>query len=183
MTDRPPPRVSPLSDAELPADVTAALGQWRYNLHRCLAHSPETLMKWMPYAVHVLQGNAVPAREREIAILRVAWNARSDYEWGLHARLARSIGMSERDLEAIANGPEDTHFGDVERALLACVDELQRDWAIADETYKTLASALSPKQIVDLLFVIGQFMLVAILLNGLRVPLEPGVPGLPEAKS
>lgn len=183
MTERPPPRLPPLGDAEIPAALSEALGQWRYNLHRCLAHSPDTLMKWMPYAVHVLQGNAVPPREREIAILRVAWNARSDYEWGLHARLARSIGMSERDLDAICNGPDDTHFNALERALLACTDELQRGWAISDATYAVLAASLSPKQIVDLIFVIGQFMLVAILLNGLRVPLEDGVAGLPERKT
>ncbi len=175
----PAPRVPLLSDAELPADLAEALGPWRYNLHRCLANSPATLKAWMPYAVHVLQENAMPAREREIAILRVAWNCRSDYEWGLHARLARSIGMSERDLEAIVAGPDDAHLPGPERAIVRAVDEMQSAWTIADSTWAELEAAFDARQLVDLVFVTGQFILVALLLKSLRVPQEEGVPGLP----
>ncbi len=174
-----PARIPPLSDDQMPPEFAEELARWRYNLHRRLAHNPETLLKWMPYAQHILLDNKMPAREREIAILRVAWNCRSDYEWSMHAGFARSLGFTEEDLISIARGSQDVHWNDIERAVICATDEIQESWGIADDTWKTLSSEFENDQLIDLIFVINQFISVAVTLNTLRVPLEENAETLP----
>lgn len=176
---RQAPRLAPLSEADAPPEAREILANWPYNLHRVLARNIPTLTRWMPYAEHILRDNALPVREREIAILRVAWNTRSEYEWGLHARLARSVGFSDRDLSEIAAGGASTHWQPWEAAILDAVDDIMSRWEIGDAAWAVLAERFDDRQLIDLIFVIGQFVLVAVTLKSLRVPLEPGIEPLP----
>lgn len=179
MTDSQP-RLAPLSEADAPEDARRILADWPYNLHRVLARNVPTLTRWMPYAEHILRNNALPPRDREIAILRVAWNTRSAYEWGLHARLARSLGFTDSDLQQVARGGRDNDYWAAhERALLDAVDEIMADWEIGDTTWAVLAGHYDDRQLIDLLFVTCQFILVAVTLKSLRVPLEPGIEAMP----
>jgi len=177
--DRPPPRIAPLDPQSAAGEAQQILEDWPYNLHRVLAHNVPTLTRWMPYAEHILRNNQLPEREREIAILRVAWNARSDYEWGLHARLARSLGFSDDDLAALTRASDDAHWSPVERALIQAVDDIMARWEVSDSAWAVLADAFDEAQLIDFVFVTGQFMLVAVTLKTLRVPLEDGVERLP----
>ena len=178
------PRLAPLSNENAPEEAQEILANWPYNLHRTLAHNVPILTKWMPYAEHILRNNSLPEREREIAILRVAWNTQSAYEWGLHARLARSIGFSDADMENIARGTLRTsnnsgHWTDVEAALIDAVDDIMHDWKIGDDAWEVLAAEFSEPQLIDFLFVTSQFILVAVTLRSLQVSLEPGIESLP----
>lgn len=173
------PRLPALGDAGLDPDVRDIIARWPYRLHRTLAHSPATLKAWLPYAEHILRDNRLPERDRELAILRVAWNTRSAYEWGLHVRLARSIGFSDADITAVVAGPEAAHFTALESALVRGVDEIMRDWEVGAATWKVLAEGYGPDQQIDYLFVVCQFVLVAVTLKSLRIPVEEGVEPLP----
>jgi 4-carboxymuconolactone decarboxylase len=175
-----PPRLAPLTEADAPEEARQILANWPYNLHRVLARNVPTLTRWMPYAEHILRNNTLPVRERELAILRVAWNARSDYEWGLHARLARSIGFDDADLaEVTQGGGANAHWQPQEAAVLDAVDDIMSGWEIGDASWSVLVAHFDDKQLIDLVFVIGQFMLVAVTLKSLRVPLEPDIEPLP----
>lgn len=174
------PRLQPLGTDEIPDVARDIIERWPYNLHRTLARSPETLVRWLPYAEHILRENALPEREREIAILRVAWNARSRYEWGLHGRLARSIGFTDADLAAIVEGPDAAHWRPPEAALMRGADEIMTQWKISDGTWETLAEHFDDRQLIDFIFVTCQFLLVAVTLESLKIPLEEGIEPLPE---
>lgn len=172
-------RLPALGDDELPEPLKPVLAAWPYRLHRTLAHSPASLQAWMPWAEHILRSNRLTPRQREIAILRVAWNARCAYEWGLHAWVARQVGMDDRDLEAVVAGADDGHWAAEEAALVRGVDELMATHRVSDETWDVLARHLAPDQLVDWLYVTGQFATIAWILNGLRLPPEEGVAPLP----
>ena len=177
MTDAP--RLAPLADDEIPDAAREVIERWPYNLHRTLARSPETLNRWLPYAEHILRDNALPEREREIAILRVAWNARSRYEWGLHGRLARSLGFTDADLAAVVEGADAAHWSEAEAALVRGADEIMQDWKLSDATWAVLARHFDDRQLIDYIFVTCQFLLVAVTLESLRIPLEEGIEPLP----
>ena len=177
----PTPRMSPLLEEDAPEEVREILRNWPYNLHRVLARNPATLNRWMPYAEHILRDNSLPEREREIAILRVAWNAQSAYEWGLHARLARSIGFSDEDLDQVARGGgNNAYWSARDAALMDGVDDIMREWAVGDAAWNALAEHYDDRQLIDYVFVVCQFILVAVTLRTLGVPLEPGIDPLPE---
>ena len=175
------PRLEILRDDELNDSAKEIIKDWPYALHRVLANSPETLPKWMTFALHILRGNTLPVWDREIAILRVAWNCQSHYEWGMHERLARSIGFTDDHLNALVAGPSHKMWKKKEAALIAAVDEMQSQWTISDKTWKVLRKAYKPDQLVDLVLVVAEFILVALTLNSFRIPQEPGVAGLPAA--
>jgi alkylhydroperoxidase family enzyme len=150
------------------------------NLHRTIAHDPEMLGMWLPWAEQVLRQNNMPERDREIVILRVAVRWNSDYEWGLHANLALSIGMTEEDLRAVARGPSDAYWSPFEAALLRATDEVLDRQPISDANWAVLAGTYPPDQLIDLMMTIGEFSLVAMMLTSLRIPLEdrPGLRSL-----
>jgi alkylhydroperoxidase family enzyme len=135
------PRLRVLPDGEVPIPARKIIESWNLNLHRVLAHSPEMLADWLPWAERVLRNNSLSERDREIVILRVAVKWRSDYEWGLHALVARRIGMTEADLKAVAAGPADPHWAAWEAALLEATDQVLDRKPIDDELWTILARA------------------------------------------
>lgn len=176
----PEPRIPPLTDADVPEGARKILLDWPYNLHRVLARNLPTLTRWMPYAEHILQNNTLPEREREIAILRVAWNTQSAYEWGLHVRLARSLGFTDADIASIAlANPADAHWQPHESAIIQGVDDIMTNWEVSDATWRILAANFDEQQLIDYVFVTCQFILVAVTLKTMRVPLEPDIEPLP----
>jgi hypothetical protein len=60
------------------------------------------------------------------------------------------------------------------------VDELYYDAIISDATWKVLSERYNEKQIMDVIFTVGDYNLVSWALNSMGVQLEKGVPGFPE---
>ena len=184
MTTAEEPRIPPLRAEDAPPEALPILRDWPYNLHKTLAHNIPTLTRWMPYVEHILRNNTLPEREREIAILRVAWNSRSAYEWGMHAGLARSLGFTDADLENIARGTERSgsttdHWSATEAAIIDAVDDIMTDWKVGAAAWAALEAEFDEKQLIDLLFVTAQFIHVAVTLNSVQIELEPGLEPLP----
>lgn len=170
----------PIEKDDLSESTKEMLGEWAYNLHRTLAYSPESLEKWMPFAFHILQENKLSVRDREIAILRVGWNCKSPYEWGMHERVARSVGFTDDDLEAICVGDKSENWSASEAAIIATVDDIHADSTISDATWRRLKPHFEPDELVDMVYVIGQFNLISVMLNSMRTPLEDGIAPLPD---
>jgi 4-carboxymuconolactone decarboxylase len=179
MNESTGPGLPPLADAQIPDSVKPVIAAWPYNLHRTLAHSPETLLKWLPFGEHILLGNALPFREREIAILRVGWNCRCAYEWGMHSIVSRRGGFADADFEALCVGADSPHWEPAEAAIVAAVDDMQSQWSISPDVWARLARHFTPQQIVDCIYLAGNFATISVALNALRVPLEAGLPPLP----
>jgi alkylhydroperoxidase family enzyme len=180
------PRLDPLPESAWDDEVRellaagAPLGGGRpLNIFTTLAHHPKLLKRWTVFGNHVLAKSTLPARDRELAILRVGWLCRSEYEWGQHVLIARQVGITDAEIEQVVRGPEAPDWTPLERALLRAVDELHADACVGDATYAALASHYDPKQLLDLVFTVGQYHLVSMALNTFGVERDPGVPGLP----
>ena len=180
------PRIAPLPESAWDEETRALLrtgpgGPDRVlNIFATLAHHPKLLKRWLVFGNHVLAKSTLPPRERELVILRVGWLCRAEYEWGQHAVIGRASGLSGPEIQRIADGPGAPGWSALDRLLLEAVDELHRDAMIGDTTWRALAERLSTQQLIDLLFAVGQYMLVSMALNTLGVQLEPGVAGFPE---
>lgn len=173
------PRLSPIPIADLSAEVQEAIRDWPLHLHRCLAHSPQTLTRWMTFAVHILRENTLPIRDREIAVLRIAWIRQSEYEWVRHGRIARNAGLSEADILAVTKGAADPAWAAHEAALITAVDELVSANDISQPVWQVLAGRYAEDQLVDLVMLVGEFMLVAMAIGALHIPLDDDVLHIP----
>jgi alkylhydroperoxidase family enzyme len=118
--------------------------------------------------------SSLQPRHREMLILRIGWNCRSEYEWAQHVG---SVGRAREhglDPPRIAAGPDAEGWDEFERAILAAVDELYRDATISDPTWNALAARFDPGMMMSAVFAASSYRATSMALNAFGVQLEPG---------
>lgn len=181
----PTPRIAPLSDAELGPEAREALTALPeyargFNIFRTQAHNPDALSAFLAWGNYVLSNrNSLSDRQRELAILRVGYLCRAGYEWGQHTVIGLRAGITQAELAAIKQGPDAPGWDPIEAAILRACDELVGDHHISDTTWTALA-ALGDTGRTDLIYTVGQYTQVSMLLNSCGVQLDPGLPHDPD---
>lgn len=182
------PRIAPLDPAQADPETREQLAKLSaggigggrvLNIFATLAHHPELMRRWLVFGNHILGKSTLPARERELAILRVGYLCKSEYEWGQHVLIARRCDISDEEIARVAAGPDAAGWSAADAAVIRAADELHADQMIEDGTWAALSRSWNPQQLMDLVFTIGQYHLVAMALNTLGVQRDPGVPPLP----
>jgi AhpD family alkylhydroperoxidase len=137
------------------------------------AHHPDLTRAFHTFNGHVLFGTTLSPRQRELLVLRVASRRRCEYEWVQHVILAADAGLSDEEVERAAAGPEADGWSDeVERALVQAVDDLLDDARVGDATWAVLAAALDEQQLMDVVFTVGAYDLVAMAFRSFDVELD-----------
>jgi alkylhydroperoxidase family enzyme len=111
-------------------------------------------------------------RLREIAILRTAKDCHSLYEWTQHVPAAKHVGVSEEQIAAIENWESAQCFSELERLVLQFTDEVNRNVKGSRATLDGLKRHLSPREIIELLIIIGHWRQTASILETTEVELE-----------
>ena len=186
MTRLRTPRIPPLSPEEWDDETRQLLTSLKregriFNIFATLARHPALLRRWLVFGTHILGKSTLPPRERELAILRMGWLCRAEYEWGHHVAMGKEAGLTDAEIKRVAQGPEASGWEPFERVLLCGVDELHRDTFISDATWQSLAARYETRQMLDLVFTVGQYKLVCMALNSIGVQLEPGYESLPHS--
>jgi alkylhydroperoxidase family enzyme len=178
-------RVPPLPESEWTEEVRAALGPrtvsgQALNIFTTLAHHPQLLKRWLVFGGHILGGSTLPPRARELVILRTGYRCKAEYEWGHHTVIARMVGISDDEILRVTEGPRAAGWEPFDALLLRAVDELHDDKVVSDATWAALGEHLDTKQMLDLVFTVGQYTLVSMALNTLGVQNEEGIEGFPK---
>jgi alkylhydroperoxidase family enzyme len=176
------PRLDPLELEDIDSDIRSRFGSGKIlNIFRTLAHHPKLMKRWLVFGNHILAKSTLPARDRELAILRVGWLCKAEYEWAQHTEIALNSDVSQTEIERVTRGPDAAGWSDREVALLKAADELVADAFIEDETWQALSAFYNKEQLMDLVFTVGQYNLVSMALNTLGVQLEEGAVGFPKS--
>lgn len=173
------PRLAPVDPANLDDDtvqVLEALGG--LNIFATLAHHPSLLKRWLVFGNHVLNRNTLGARERELVILRAGWRCGSEYEFGQHTVIGKRCGLTDEEVHRLTTDGIDG-WSDQDAVLVAATDELVASHTLSDSTWAQLAAILDTQGLLDLIFTVGQYVLVSTALNALGVQRDEGVPGWP----
>jgi alkylhydroperoxidase family enzyme len=183
------PRIPPLPPAERDERTEELLRSLRagpgpdgedLNIFATLARHPRLLKRWAAFGGILLYGGELPSRERELLILRTAWNCRAEYEWGQHVRIGLASGLTEDEVARVPDGPGGAGWSAEDAVLLAAADELHGDARIGDATWQALAARFSEAQLIEVCMLVGQYHLVAFALNSLGVEREDeSIPTLP----
>lgn len=176
------PRLVPLQQSEWNADTHEALDPvvkhgTLLNIFKTLARHPKGLKRWMVFANHVLGKSSLSVRDREILILRIGWLCEAEYEWGQHVQIGKKAGITDDEILRIGVGPNAPGWSDFDRTLLRAADELHKDAFISDDTWAALAKRYNSEQLIDVVFTVGNYNLVSMMLNTLGVQLDEGIPG------
>ena len=189
------PRIPPLPPDEWPEGMQAALAALRpanprhptpprdpdrpkgLNVLGALAHHPELATAFHTLTGHVLFASTLSPRQRELLVLRVAVARHADYEWAQHVVLAEDAGISADEVARVRVGPEAPGWSPFEAALLRAVDELVAEAEISEATWADLATELEPPQLMDLVFTVGTYEVLAMALKSFGVALDADLMG------
>lgn len=174
------PRIPPLPADELDDRARELLtgllqpsGQ-PLNIFGTLVRHPRLFRRFTAFGGVLLTGT-IPARDRELLILRTGHNCASPYEWAQHVVIGRQAGLTDEEIERIVAGPDAEGWTPFEATLLRAADELHVDNTLSDATWAALAEGYGTEQLIELPMLVGQYHLVAFTLNALGVQLEdPG---------
>jgi alkylhydroperoxidase family enzyme len=125
-----------------------------------------------------LYNGKLPPRQRELAILRVAWLTRSPYEWGEHVDIAKRNGVTAEEVERTTQGSSAAGWSENDATIIRAAEELLADYAISDSTWDKLAAIWDERQLIEFPVMIGQYVAIAFVQNSLRVRLAEDNPGL-----
>ncbi|NRF71532.1 carboxymuconolactone decarboxylase family protein [Aquincola sp. S2] len=148
------------------------------NVFRVLPHAPAAAAGFLALGQAVLRDASLPARLRELVILRVGALSGAHYEVHQHRKMALAAGVSDAAIEAVLTMPgtlaswRAAALSQAECAALTFTDEVLRNVKAGDTTYAALAAHFGPQQQIELLMTIGFYMLVSRLLENLEVDLE-----------
>jgi len=176
------PRIAPLAAEEQDDQARELLegvgapGLPAGNIFATLVRHPGLFRKWMPFGGKLLTGK-LPARDRELLILRTGWRCQSEYEWGQHVLIGRRAGLTDEEIERLKAGPDAPGWEPFDAALVRAADELHDDGCITDRTWAALGERYDVPQLIEVPMVVGQYHLVSYTLNSLGVQRDEGVPG------
>ena len=168
------PRVAPLPESQWTNQHRARVDRWSAELRignafRTLLHVPELVDAVMPFLIYTASDSTLPARDRELLILRTAWLAQSSYLWAEHVPVARAVGLTAGQTRQIAVGPSAPGWTAFETTLLELADELFRNSSVRDETWSALESRYDLFNLVDAVMTVNQTTLLSMLFNSFGV--------------
>lgn len=173
------PRITPLppderdGQAQELLSLVGPLAGAADNLFATLVRHPGLFRRWLPFGGKLLAGR-IPARDRELLILRTAWRCGCDYEWGQHLRIAGAAGVTPGEIERLqlAGAADDPGWAPFDAVLVGAADELHDDGYLSDSTWAALAARYDERQLIELPILVGHYHLLAFTLNSLGVQLD-----------
>jgi alkylhydroperoxidase family enzyme len=171
------PRIAP-AQPPYPASVQANLdalmptGMPPLWLFRVLARDERLFARSV--GAGLLDRGHLTLREREISILRVCANNRSEYEWGVHVVVfSTKAGLSDAQVRATLSASLELDcWTERDKLLLQLCDALQIGTQVSDPLWQALSREYSEEALIELLLLNGFYRTISVLTNTLQMPLE-----------
>lgn len=128
----------------------------------------------MVLGIELAAKGAIPARERELAILRIALLTRASFEWCEHVDIGKAFGVTPEEIERVIDGSDAPGWTEHESAVLRGVEELLADYCISDSTWATLAKTWDEKQMLEYPMLVGSYLMTALQQNSLKIQPKAG---------
>lgn len=149
----------------------------KVNMTMTLANHPDLANAYHTFGKHLLLGSTLAVRPRELVVLRTAWHLKCGYEWHYHVGYALKAGLTIDEIAAVRDGPSAAIWDgqDEDRAVLAAVDELYRDSKLSDASWAELSRFYDRRQMMDLLFTIGNYVMLGWAAASMGIGVEDDV--------
>ncbi len=143
---------------------------------------PKGLYLYSPKAgQHLSQANTMLRLEsglepqvRELAILVIAREMRSQFEWTIHEPVAREVGLEPAAIEVVKYNKNPQGLKERDTLIIRFGRELVREHKLSPETFSQVAKAFGEEGLVTLTLLMGNYMRTAVLLRAvdMQLPLE-----------
>ncbi|HEX4528524.1 MAG TPA: carboxymuconolactone decarboxylase family protein [Acidimicrobiia bacterium] len=189
MTEASGPRIAPLPPDQWSDEVMQAIALLRppdakhqlprrkggpkgLNVLGTLANHPALMHAYHAFNGHILSSSTLTPRDRELLILRVAALRDAEYEWEQHVVIASGAGIADEEIERVRAGADAPGWSEHDAVMLLAVDELVADALVSDVTWGKLAEAFDTQQLMDLVFTVGAYDLLAMAFRSFGIELD-----------
>jgi 4-carboxymuconolactone decarboxylase len=147
------------------------------NIFRMLSHAESAFRPFLRFGGAILGDLRLDPKLRELAILQVAAQSDAEYEWVQHVAIGLAVGLTEDQMAAVRRGAidSDASLSDTDRAVLRFAAEVIDGPRVSDETFAAVSRSLSPREIVELLLTIGNYLMLARVMTTLELELDAAV--------
>lgn len=128
-----------------------------------VANAQGSFVNWLRFGGDCLDGSLFDPVLRELAILRVSrLTPGSEYEWAQHVPILLAVGGSAEQVAALqADELEAETLGEDGRLVVRFTSQVVLDATPDEPTFAAMSARFEPSEIIQLLLVIGQYMMVA----------------------
>src|SRR5216684_4135853 len=119
---------------------------------------------------------AVPPRLSEFAVLTTAKLWRAQYEWFAHVPQAERAGVKPETIRDLHKGRVPKSAPKDERAIYDFIQELYKGKRVSDKTFGRVLAVLGQPATIELVGILGYYVLISMILNVFRMSPPHGEP-------
>lgn len=144
------------------------------HIYELLAHNPDTARAVIGLGTHIRAGKTLGEKLKEMLILQVGFITKCEYEYSHHLKIAEKIGLSEKDINAVAleTAGKTTHLDERTRVALKAAREITTELRCTHHTNQLLLQHFEPAELVDLIVTVAFYNLIVRFLETLKIDVE-----------
>jgi 4-carboxymuconolactone decarboxylase len=187
-----PPRIAPL-DAPYEEAVAQTLAKWMPTpgipalaLFRTIARHPMLRERMRPLGAGLLGHGTLPARVRELVILRTSARCDARYEWGVHVTaFAAAAGLDRDTIRATALATPDqlAHRDDDDAIVMRIADELHDRATLSPALFDAAVARFGAEGALELAVLAGYYHVISYVISVAGVEPEPWAEPFPTRES
>jgi AhpD family alkylhydroperoxidase len=139
------------------------------HLYQMLLHSPPVAEGWLGYLTAIRQQASLSGALRELVIMRVAVINGAPYEAEQHAPIALREGVTQAQLDELAEWEHSGRFTPEQRAVLALTDGMTRNVHVPPAAVEAVRAFLDDREVVELVATVGAYNMVSRFLEALEI--------------
>ena len=142
------------------------------NIFRTMSNNPALWRSYLRLGTSLWNDCGVDTKTRELAILRAAILAQSEYEWHQHVRIGRGVGVTDEQILALYNWEASPEFSGAQKAMFGYIDALAASDHPTAEAHDAMAAHYPPSTIVGINLLTGFYLMTAKFLGAMEVETE-----------
>jgi alkylhydroperoxidase family enzyme len=159
----------------VPANVQALLdARPPRNVFRMMAHAPALMPGIMELTGAILYRAKLDPVLRELVILRVGHLCGSSYEVHQHRKISQAIGLAQAKIDGTAKDADPALYDARELVVLRLTEQVVRKVKADDGLFFEAVQTFGNELAMELLVVIGLYVMLAQVLENAEVALEEG---------
>lgn len=144
------------------------------NIFRMLAHAETCFKPVLRLGGSILGKQKLDGKLRELALLHAVKLDGGEYEWVQHVPIALALGANDAQIKALETGKISAPCFDAEeQAVLRFTGEVVERTGASPEALAAVRQTLSEREVVELIIMIGFYMMMARLTETAGVEIDP----------
>jgi len=141
-------------------------------LGQVMMHAPTAYKAFMPLINVIFAELQLDPYDRELVVLYAVHLEGGEYQWVQHVHIATTMmGVPQAQVDAIARGDvANPVFSDRHRALLAFTRQVVKEVRVSDEVFDEMAKHYGMRELMETMFTVGVYMLIARISEVARIP-------------